>query len=136
MANSLLLSTFYHLLRVIPVSSAWLSEIKRIIRQYVLPFFPAPSWTALTSPRKHGGVGLADLADQSHAFHLIYIQRLLKPIAKHDYISPWIVYSFQIYTGHASILPWLMFPQTYKPMLTYCLSMLHLTKLLCSQSCK
>ncbi|KAI8970539.1 hypothetical protein BDB01DRAFT_855369 [Pilobolus umbonatus] len=108
----------------------WLSEVKAVVRKFVLPFFPAPSWTALTCPRKFGGVGLVDLIDQSHALYLIYIKRLLKPIEKADFLSPWLVYCFQHYTGHASILPWFMYPKVYSSLLSSCTSMSHLNKLL------
>ncbi|KAI8969815.1 hypothetical protein BDB01DRAFT_731864, partial [Pilobolus umbonatus] len=129
-ANSLLLSKLYHLLRVIPVPHKWLSEVKAVVRKFVFPFFPATSWTALTSPRKFGGVCLVDLIDQSHALYLIYIKCLLKPIDKADFLSPWVVYCFQHYTGHASILSWFMYPKVYSSLLSSCTSMSHLNKLL------
>ena len=60
-ANSLLLSKVWHLLRVVPVPDVWLKEIQQIVRKYLLPFWPTPSWSTLCLRRKHGGVGVVDI---------------------------------------------------------------------------
>jgi hypothetical protein len=59
----------------------------------------------LCLPRKFGGVGLVDIADQSLALHLVYLQRLLRPLSSSDFVSSWLVYAFQVYIDHKSILP-------------------------------
>jgi hypothetical protein len=129
-ANSLLLSKVYHLLRVVPVPDKWLLEVKVVIRKYLLSFWPAPSWSSLCLPRKHGGVGLVDIQDQSFALHLVYVQRLLRPMVSRDFVSPWLVYCFQVYTGHSSVLPWLMCPSKFKSRLCSVPTLDHITKLL------
>jgi endonuclease/exonuclease/phosphatase family metal-dependent hydrolase len=129
-ANSLLLSKVYHLLRVVPVPGKWLLDIKAVVRKYVASFWPAPSWSSLCLPRKYGGVGLVDIQDQSFALHLVYVQRLLRPLVSSDFVSPWLVFCFQAYSGHSSVLPWLMYPSRFKPRLNSIPTLDHLTKLL------
>jgi len=129
-ANSLLLSKIYHLLRVVPVPQSWLVNIRAIVRGFILPFFPAPSWTTLTCPRKHGGVGLVDIIDQSFALHMIYVQRLLYPISSSDFLSPWIIHFIHQYTRQNSILPIFMFPKVYRRLLSSCPNLGHLSELL------
>jgi hypothetical protein len=130
-ANSLLLSKVYHVLRVVPAPSSWLQAVKKVVREYLVPFKPGVSWSTLCLPRKFGGVGLVDIEDQSFALHLIYLQRLLSSrLSSLDFVSPWLVWCFQVYTGHASILPWFMFPMKFNSRLVSLPCMAHLTKLL------
>lgn len=63
-ANSLLLSTFWHLLRVVPVPQKWLQQIQSMIYHYVLPFWPRPSWQTICKLRKYGGLGVVDIVSQ------------------------------------------------------------------------
>ena len=132
-ANSLLLSKVYHLLRVVPggrTTDSWVRDLKKVVREYLVSFRPGVAWSTLCLPRKFGGVGLVDISDQSLALHLIYLQRLLRPSSLSDFVSPWLAYAFQVYTGHKSILPWLSFPSTYKPRLASVPVLAHLGKLL------
>lgn len=112
-ANSLLLSRVYHVLRVVPggpVTESWVMALKKVVREYLVPFRPGVAWSTLCLPRKFGGVGLVDIADKSLALHLVYLQRLMRPPSSSDFVTAWLVYAFQVYTGHKSILPWLSFP--------------------------
>ncbi|CAO3611948.1 unnamed protein product [Mucor hiemalis] len=130
-ANSLLLSKVWHLLRVVPVPDVWLKDIQKIVRKYLLHFWPAPSWSTLCLRRKHGGVGVVDLFDQSLALQLVYIQRLLPgSFSSTDFVSPWLVHCLQMYTGHDSILPVLMFPSAYKCRFSSLPTLARLVKLL------
>jgi hypothetical protein len=129
-ANSLLMSKVWHILRVVPVPQSWLHGIKKVVREYLVSFRPAVSWSTLCLRRKFGGVGLVDIEDQSSALHLIYLQRLLRPLSDRDFVSPWLVYFFQVYSGHKSILPWFMFPDKFKCRMATIPTMVHLTKLL------
>lgn len=105
-ANTILLSKVWHVLRVVLAPSRWIKDIKSIVSQFVLPFWPRPSFSVLCLPRKHGGLGLIDINQQHLALHLVYIQRLVSGPSNLDFVSPWLVKCFQIYTGHASLLPW------------------------------
>ncbi|KAK4509867.1 uncharacterized protein ATC70_007171 [Mucor velutinosus] len=84
-ANSLLLSRLWHILRVVVVPSKWLEEIQRIVRQYIVSFWPVVAWDSLCLPRKHGGLGLVDIKNQHLALHLIYVKRLLLPRSPTDF---------------------------------------------------
>ena len=137
-ANSLLLSKVWHLLRVVPVPDVWLKEIQQIVRKYLLPFWPTPSWSTLCLRRKHGGVGVVDIHEQSLALQLVYIQRLISGGGASgdggsgvDFLSPWVYYAFQVYTGHQSVLPILMFPAAYKCRFAAIPTLARLCKLLC-----
>jgi hypothetical protein len=79
-ANSLLLSGLWHILRVAPAPTKWLTRVQSIIRNFVLPFWPKPSWTTICRPKTHGGSGVVDILAQSKVLHLIYLQRLFTPI--------------------------------------------------------
>jgi hypothetical protein len=86
-ANSLLLSRVWHLLRVVPAPVKWLNEVKSLVCNFLLPFWPRPAWSNLCLPRKLGGVGLVDIKDQSLALHLVYLQRLLRGPSNLDFVS-------------------------------------------------
>jgi hypothetical protein len=131
-ANSLLLSKVYHLLRVVPAPSSWLLKVKRTVREFMVPFNPSVSWSSLCLPKKFGGASLVDIEDQSLALHLVYLQRLLcSSFSAADFVSPWLVHVIQVYTGHSSILPWCMFPAKYKSLLKPIPVLSHLNQLVC-----
>ena len=48
-----------------------------------------------------------------------------------DFLSPWVYYAFQVYTGHQSVLPILMFPAAYKCRFAAIPTLARLCKLLC-----
>jgi hypothetical protein len=129
-ANSLILSRLWHLLRVVVVPTKWLDEVKSIVRKYIVSFWPAVSWDNLCLPRKHGGIGLVDIADQHLALHLIYVQRMLLPRVSSDFLTPWLLHSFHIYSGHATALPLLLYPSTYVSRLRPAPHLAHLARLL------
>ena len=112
-ANSLLLSRLWHILRVIQAPQSWLQEIKSIVRSFLLPFWPRPAWHTLCLPRRFGGAGLVDIMDQSQALHFIYLQRLNSSPRSSDFVTPWVKKYFQILTGHASLLPWFLSPHLF-----------------------
>ncbi|KAG0931523.1 hypothetical protein G6F57_011006 [Rhizopus arrhizus] len=78
-ASSLLLSGLWHILQVAPAPTKWLTRVQSIIRNFVLPFWPKPSWTTICRPKTHHGSGVVDILAQSK-----------------DYLSPWLVHSRQI----------------------------------------
>jgi endonuclease/exonuclease/phosphatase family metal-dependent hydrolase len=130
-ANSLLLSKVYHILRVIPAPTSWLDQLKRVIREFMVPFNPSVSWSSLCLPKKFGGASLVDVKDQSLALHMVYIQRLLFPSRSAvDFVSPWLVHCIQVYTGHSSVLPWFMYPAMYKSLFKGVPVVSHLVELL------
>lgn len=130
-ANSLLLSRLWHVLRVTPVSEQWLKEMKSLVLSFLTPFWPKPSWATLCLPRKYGGVGVVDVMDQSQALHFVYLQRLCKPPRSSDFLSPWIIRYYQMLTGHTSLLPWFLYPKPLQHGLKHTPHMAYLGKLLC-----
>lgn len=88
------------------------------------------AWDALCLPRKHGGIGLVDLANQHLALHLVYVKRLLLPRAQAAFLSPWLLYAFHVYSGHATALPLLLYPRTHLPRLCKSPHLAHLARLL------
>lgn len=105
-ANSLLLSRLWHVLRVCVVPASWINKCQSLVRKYVLQFFPHPSWQWCCQPRDKGGLGLVDIHDQQLALHHIYLQRLLhhKPNDPNPpFITRYIVYLFHLYTGQPSL---------------------------------
>ncbi|CEP10397.1 hypothetical protein [Parasitella parasitica] len=104
----------------------------------LVSFRPGVAWSTLCLPRKFGWCwSWLNIANQSLALYLVYLQRLLRPPSGSDFVTAWLVYAFQVYTGHKSVLPWLLFPDKYKcrvstvPVLNHlCKLMLKLPKLL------
>lgn len=129
-ANSLLLSRTWHVLRVVPAPAPWLAEIKKLVRSFALPFWPAPAWTTICLPRRFGGTSIIDIEDQALALHFVYIQRLCHPPRTTDFLSPWVVKYYQLLSGHASLLPWFMSPRSLMSPLKTDPNMSHLCKLL------
>lgn len=105
-ANSLLLSRLWHLLRVCVVPTAWLQKCRTLIRKYVCNFFPSPSWKTCCLPRSQGGLALVDIHDQHLALHYVYLQRIIHPSSPTPhppFISTFIAYLFHLYTGQPCI---------------------------------
>jgi hypothetical protein len=70
-ANSLLLSKLWHILRVVTAPTKWLDQLRTIILEFICPFWPAPSWSTLWRPKKYG-VGVVDIHNQAHALHIFF----------------------------------------------------------------
>ncbi|KAG2209688.1 hypothetical protein INT47_001834, partial [Mucor saturninus] len=113
-ANSLLLSRLWHILRVVSVPAKWLDSVQALIRGYLLPFWPRPSMSVMYVSRKFGGVSLVDAHLQQLSLQHIFIQRLISGPNTTDSVSPWLVRGIQLYTSHASILPWFLYPAKFQ----------------------
>jgi hypothetical protein len=50
-AKAILLGGLWHLLRVTSVPPKWLKEIKAIVRNFVMPFWPKPSFSTVSRPK-------------------------------------------------------------------------------------
>jgi hypothetical protein len=114
-ANAILLSRLWHILRVVPVPSAWLDSVRKMIKAYVLPFARAPSWDTICLRKKHGGLSLIDIRSQHLALQLIYLQRLFKydGTQYNDFATPFMISLLQLHSGLSSVLPLVMFPDLY-----------------------
>ncbi|KAG2194762.1 hypothetical protein INT47_012064 [Mucor saturninus] len=113
-ANSLLLSRLCHILRVVAVPTRWLDSVKTLVRSYLLPFWPRPAMSTIYLPKKFGGVGLVDIHLQQLALQHIYVKRLIYGPTTSDFVYPWLIRGFQLHTGHASILPWFLYPSKFR----------------------
>lgn len=130
LVNSVILSTLWHLLRVVPIPVKWLNDIRTIVRKFVLSFWPAPSWKRICFPKSQGGLSIIDIDMQQHALKMVFLQRLLKKKSRNDFVSPLIGHIIFLYTGHYSFLPWLLYPELYLPLLKKCPTVSSLTSLL------
>ncbi|KAG2193800.1 hypothetical protein INT47_009942 [Mucor saturninus] len=129
-ANSLLLSRLWHILRVVSAPAKWLDSVQALIRGYLLPFWPKPSMSTLYVPRKFGGVSLVDVHLQQLALQHVYIQWLIPGPNTTDFVSPWLVRGIQLYIGHASILPWFLYPAKFQSSLKRITPLAQLGKIL------
>ncbi|KAG2191395.1 hypothetical protein INT47_004329 [Mucor saturninus] len=81
-------------------------------------------------PRKFGGVSMVDVHLQQPSLQHIYIPRLISGPNKTDLVSPWLVRSIQLYTGHASIIPWFLYPAKFQSSLKQIVPLAQLGKIL------
>ncbi|SAL96016.1 hypothetical protein [Absidia glauca] len=108
---------------------AWLLEINAMVRSFVMPFYPKPSMDFVCNPKKQGGLGLVHLEDQALALHNIYIERMVAP--RHDNpLTGVINVLIRLYTGHNSLVPFLIAPQIYARSLKQFPHFQHLANLL------
>jgi hypothetical protein len=86
-ANSLLLSRLWHLLRVITVPEKWLHQVRKMIHRFVAPFWPFPSWSTICQKRNRGGLNVVDIYHQQLALQLVYIQRMARNDPVQDFCT-------------------------------------------------
>lgn len=109
--NSLLLSRLWHILRVTIVPDKWLAKIKKKIYEYVVPFFPKPSYRLLCAPKNQGGINLININQQHKALHMVYIQKMLIN-NKNNFLFDTFRYYIAYYTKQSSVIPILLDPLT------------------------
>ncbi|OAD73278.1 hypothetical protein PHYBLDRAFT_168632 [Phycomyces blakesleeanus NRRL 1555(-)] len=76
-ANSLLLSSVWHMLYVTPAPLSFFAAIRTHIRSFLRLGFGSPGWPLLCLPRKSGGLGLIDPDHQQRALQLRWILPIL-----------------------------------------------------------
>jgi hypothetical protein len=130
LANSLIFSTLWHLLRVVTVPESWLDKLCSIVRKFLFRFWSAPSWDSACSPKIYGGLNVIDVHQQQKALQIVYIQHLLRTPRSIDFLSPLMLHCLQMYTGHVSFLSWLQHPNFYISMFRCLPTMKALTLLL------
>ncbi|RCH91188.1 hypothetical protein CU097_008074 [Rhizopus azygosporus] len=57
--------------KVVLAPKQWLQEIRMIVRTFVVPSKPAPSWPTLCRKKKHCGISLVDVEDQNMALYML-----------------------------------------------------------------
>ncbi|OAD71816.1 hypothetical protein PHYBLDRAFT_170462 [Phycomyces blakesleeanus NRRL 1555(-)] len=76
-ANSLLLSSVWHMLYVTPAPLSFFAAIHTHIRSFLRLGFGSPGWPLLCLPHKSGGLGLIDPDHQQRALQLRWILPIL-----------------------------------------------------------
>lgn len=111
--NALLTSKLWHVLRVVPASSEWMKKVKQCVITYTMSFWPRPAWHTVCRNKEYGGLGIIDIQHQQLALHMSHVQQMLRR-NKTGFLADAIQQFIQVYTGHSSILPTIMFPTRYK----------------------
>ena len=75
--NSVILSRLWHALWVVVPPAEWFQKVVRVVKKFVLPNNPAPSWQLMCSPKDKGGLGLINPSTQSSIFQLRHAQNML-----------------------------------------------------------
>lgn len=127
-ANSLILSRLWHILRVTPVPHSWLLKIKSKIYNYIVPFNPKPSYDFLCQPKSKGGVNLINIFHQYDALQLIFFSKLIDSSST-DYICNILSSYLSFYAEISSSIPFFLQPENYKKQLEKIPHMYLLTKL-------
>ncbi|KAG0862823.1 hypothetical protein G6F16_012252 [Rhizopus arrhizus] len=84
-ANCLVLSKLWYVLRVFSVTKQFLSSVVSIVAKFITArCFPKISFSTMTVPRKFGGLGLLNPFIQQSALQL----RWLIPLLRHSHLSP------------------------------------------------
>ncbi|CDH53913.1 hypothetical protein RO3G_14532 [Lichtheimia corymbifera JMRC:FSU:9682] len=77
-ANSLILSRIWHVLRLTPTTTVFLNQLKSVIGKFLMRnIFPRVAFTTLCRSRSHGGIGILDPVTQQSALQTRWIQELL-----------------------------------------------------------
>lgn len=100
--NSLLLSRLWHVFRVVTVPKKWLDRVRSVIRDFVVPFSPAPSWHTLCLKKRNRGFNVVNVHLQQLALQLMYIQHLLSQESQVDFCTPVLKYLIHYYYGSTS----------------------------------
>jgi hypothetical protein len=102
-ANSLLLSKLWHILRVIDPPTRWLKQCERATRNYVCPYGYKPSWRTICRPKNQSGAAVIDIQQQSQALKMIHLQTCADA-ASTNFLPQVLRSIFRAHTGHASLL--------------------------------
>jgi hypothetical protein len=131
LANSLLLSRLWHVLRVIVVPKRWPKKCESLIRQFVCPYNPAPSWSSITKHKANGGAGVINISQQALALHFTFLQNALRD-GKWHFTSSLISSILRAHTSQPSLVSLLLFPRQMERMLLAIPQMAQLCKLISS----
>ena len=131
-ANSLILSRLWHVLRVISLPAALFTKVRSLISQFMnRQVFPKLSFAVMCRPRRQGGLGLLDPRVQQHTLQLRRLTPLLLPSPNLDNfillprLIDWLIhgtsFSSSVSTEHWSHLDCrlaFIFPSLRHPSLT------------------
>ena len=75
--NSLILSRLWHALWILSPPESWFKKVVSLVKTFILPNKPAPSWRLFCSPKELGGLGIIDPGTQATTFQLRHVQNML-----------------------------------------------------------
>jgi hypothetical protein len=116
LANSLLLSRLWHVLRVLVAPQKWLKKCESLICKFICPYHPAPSWTTICKPKESGGAVMINISQQALSLHLTFLQNTLQDV-KWNFTSSLIPSLLRAHTGQPSLLSVLLFPRQMERLL-------------------
>lgn len=75
--NSLILSKLWHALWILSPPESWFKKVVSLLKSFILPNKPAPSWQLFCSPKELGELGIIDPGTQATTFQLRHVQNML-----------------------------------------------------------
>jgi hypothetical protein len=117
-ANSLLLSKLWHILRVLDPPTRWLKQCERATRNYACPYGYKPSWRTICGPKNQSGAAVIDIQQQSQALKMIHLQTCADA-ASTSFLPQVLRSIFRAHTGHASLLTLFLLPREMIPLLRH-----------------
>ena len=109
--NSLILSRLWHTLWVLSPPESWFKKVVSIIKPFILPNKPAPSWRLFCSPKDQGGLGIIDPGTQAITFQLRHVQNMLSD--KPSFGRQVMLSAVQLYTHSPSPFSVFLSPNYY-----------------------
>lgn len=97
--------------------------------EYIVPFFPRPSYSFLCAPKNKGGVNLINTHSQYKALHMVYINKMLSRTPS-NFLFDIIRHYIFTYTKQPSFIPLLLSPKTIRNKFNKLPHMKHLINLI------
>ena len=111
-ANSLLLSTCWYAMRVIPLPLSTIASIKSIVFKFITRnIFPKVSWKIITTPKSCGGLGILDPTTQQLALFYRWVDGLLFDRPSKTLIQQFLSIHISNCFGSNNVLMCLLYPK-------------------------
>jgi hypothetical protein len=102
-ANVMILSKLWHILRILPVTKGFLQDVNSLIYQFIVSgIFPKLKGSLFFLPKEKGGLGLMNVEAQQRALQLRYIKALLRPTGCEIPEVPLFLYDLMVGTLQVS----------------------------------
>jgi hypothetical protein len=129
LANSMLLSRLWYIIRVTIVPKKWLALCQTTIKQFIYPHSFKPSWEVICKPKSQGGLSVVNLKAQNLTLHWVYVLNALCP-KKTNFASILLRSIFRAYTGQANLVVLPLLPDRLMRAFSKIPQMMHICKLL------
>lgn len=70
LVNALALARLWHIVWVVRPTPDFITQLRKLIKDFMCPFKPQAGWSVITTPRSEGGLGVIDPLTQVQAFQL------------------------------------------------------------------